>query len=207
MLLAVSGHPIRNNAWVAAPEEIAHVDDRHWKVLAERELFEAPPFLRISAQSIELPDGRRIESYYQVEMPDTATIYAETPDSRVILHRSYRHGARRVCLGFPGGHITLGEAPLAAARRELLEETGHEAAHWEALGSYITNANHRCQISHFFRATGCQYVTAPDSGDLEDAETILLSRSEILAAARRGDFPFVGQIAMLSLALQPDLFK
>ena len=183
------------------------MDERPWKVLAEQVLFEGPPFLQISAQSIELPDGRRIDGYYQVRMPDTVTIYAETVDSRIILLRSYRHGVRRVCMGFPGGHITEGEAPLVAAHRELLEETGYEAAQWQLLGSYVTNANHHCQTLHFFRATGCRFIAAPDSGDLEDTETVLLSSGEMLAAARRGEFPFVGQVAMISLGLQPELFK
>jgi ADP-ribose pyrophosphatase len=175
--------------------------------LAERMLFEAPPFLRVSAHSIELPDGRLIENYYQVRMPDVASIFAETEDSRIVLLRSYRHGVRRICLGFPGGHIVPGEAPLAAAQRELVEETGYEAAAWELLGSYVTNANHHCQTSNFFRATGCRVAAIPDSGDLEDAEIVLLTRDELLEAARRGDFPMVGQVAMISLALRPELFR
>lgn len=183
------------------------MDHRPWKVLSEQALFEAPPFLHVSAQSIELPDGQVIERYYQVRMPDVATIFAETGDGRIVVLRSYRHGVRRVCLGFPGGHIVPGEDPLVAARRELLEETGYEADQWELLGSYITNANHHCQTMHYFRATGCRVVAAPDSGDLEAVEIVLLDRDGLLAAARRGEFPFVGQVAMLSLALAPGLFR
>ena len=183
------------------------MEHRDWKVLTERSLFEAEPFLHISAQAIELPDGRRIESYYQVRMPDVATTFAETDDQRVVVLRSYRHGARRICMGFPGGHMVPGEDPLVAARRELLEETGYESDHWEPLGNFITNANHRCQTVHFFRATGCRAVAAPDSGDLEDAETLLLDRAALLAAVRGGEFPFVGQVALVSLALQPALFR
>jgi ADP-ribose pyrophosphatase len=182
------------------------VDHAAWKVLSEQVLFEAPPFLHVSAQSIELPGGRVIDAYYQVRMPDVAAVFAETDDGRILLLRSYRHGARRTCYGFPGGHLTPGEDPLAAARRELLEETGCAADTWALLGDFITNANHRCQTMYFFRATGCRRVAAPNSGDLEDSEIVSLDRDAVLAAVRAGEFPFVSQITMLSLALRPDLF-
>jgi ADP-ribose pyrophosphatase len=171
-----------------------------WKVISETPLYDASPFIRLSAQCVELPDGRRIERYYQLKMPDIASVYAETPDGRIVVLRSYRHGVRRICLGVPGGHIDEGEAPLEAARRELREETGYEAAEWRLLGSYITNANHRCQTAYYFKATGCRPVAAPDSGDLEDSEVVVLTRDELLAALRGGEFPFVSQVALFALA-------
>jgi ADP-ribose pyrophosphatase len=183
------------------------VTDRDWKVLTEQTLLDAPPFLHVSVQSIELPDGRQVEAYYQVRMPDVVTVFAETGDARIVVMRSYRHGVRRVCLGFPGGHVSPGEDPLLAIQREFLEETGYAAAAWEPLGSFVTNANHRCQTVHYFRATGCRVVATPDSGDLEDAEIVLLERAAVLDAWRRGEFPFLGQVALISLALNPDLFR
>jgi hypothetical protein len=60
---------------------------------------------------------------------------------------------------------------------------------------------------YFFRATGCRAVATPDSGDLEDTELVLLEPAALLGAAQRGEFPFVGQVAMISLALRPELFR
>ena len=103
-------------------------DLRKWEVRGERELLDASPFLKVSAQRIELPDGRIVENFYQLAMPDFASIFAETEDGRILVLRAYRHGAKRICLAAPGGHLSPGEAPLAAAKRELLEETGYQAA-------------------------------------------------------------------------------
>ncbi len=175
-------------------------DLRKWEVRGERELLDASPFLKVSAQRIELPDGRVVENFYQLAMPDFASIFAETEDGRILVLRAYRHGAKRVCLAAPGGHLSPGEAPLAAAKRELLEETGYEAALWQPLGSFITNANHRCQTAHFFRASGCRKVAAANSGDLEETELVLMSRAQVIAAFKAGEFPFVSQVALFGLA-------
>lgn len=178
-------------------------DDAAWKVVAERELLARPPYLTLSAQTVELPDGRRIDDFYQLRLPDFACIYAETRDGRVLMLRSYRHGPRRVCLNFPGGGLSAGEVPLDAARRELREETGYEAESWTPLGSFVTNVNQRCQTAHFFKATGCHAVAAPDSGDLEETSIELLSRGDLLASLDQ--LAGLSHVALLALATHPRL--
>jgi ADP-ribose pyrophosphatase len=178
---------------------------RPWTVLNERTVFDAPPFLHIAAETIRLPNGRTVENYYRVRMPDVATIYAETEQRQVVILRSYRHGIRSTCLGFPGGHLVPDEPPLDAAQRELREETGYEATAWRLLGTYVTNANHRCQTNHFFHATGCRPTTAPDSSDLEETEIILMTSADLDVALAQGEFPFVAQIALLAMVRHPAL--
>jgi ADP-ribose pyrophosphatase len=181
---------------------------RPWIVRREQMLLSCPPYLEVSAQSVELPDGRMIDDFYQIAMPDYATIFPETEDGRVLLLRSYRHGPRRVCLAFPGGQLARGEPALAAAERELLEETGYRAAAWQALGSFVTQANQRCQTAHFFHARGCAKLRPPDSGDLEEHEeheVLSMTREEILAALARGEFPILEHAALLALVTNPHL--
>src|SRR5262249_34939560 len=134
-----------------------------------------------------------------------ACIFAETEDGRVITYRQYRHGPKRVCLAFPGGHIDPGESPLAAAKRELLEETGYEATEWQDLGGYTGNATQGGAVSHMFRAAGCRKVAAPDSDDLEETEILFLTRAELLQAAGRGEFPLLTQMALLAMVTNADL--
>jgi ADP-ribose pyrophosphatase len=97
-----------------------------WKVLSSRDVFDAAPFLKVRVETIELPDGRRIPDYYQLEMPSFACIFAETPEGRIIVYRQYRHGPRRVGLVFPAGilnprrYARPGVALASAARRAAL---------------------------------------------------------------------------------------
>jgi ADP-ribose pyrophosphatase len=70
----------------------------HWKVLSSRDLLDASPFLKVRVETIELPDGRCIPDYYQLEMPSFACIFAETLEGlceRCCCRRSTRSGRRR----------------------------------------------------------------------------------------------------------------
>src|ERR1035438_5437031 len=47
-------------------------------------------------------------------------------DPDVILERQYRHAAGQFMIELPAGTRDPGEAPLAAAKREMIEETGYQ---------------------------------------------------------------------------------
>lgn len=178
---------------------------RPWTVLDSRDLLDADPFLKVRVETVELPDGRRVDDYYQFDMPSFACIFAETGDGRIVVYRQYRHGPRQVGLVFPGGHLSPGEDPLTAAKRELLEETGLESDHWTDLGRYMVNANQGGAWSHMYRATGCRRVAEPLSDDLEDTEILLLTRAELLAAIGRGEIHLLTQIALVSMVWQAEI--
>lgn len=180
---------------------------RPWTVLDSRDLVDADPFLKLRVETVELPDGRRIGDYYQLDMPSFACVFAETAEGRIVVYRQYRHGPRRVGLAFPGGHLSPGEEPLDAAKRELLEETGMEAAAWADLGGYMVNANQGGAVSHMFHATGCRRVAEPLSDDLEDTEILHLTREELLAAIGRGEMHLLTQIALVSMVWQTEIAR
>ncbi len=174
---------------------------RPWKSLARRRRLSRPPWLEVGEERVALPDGREIDGFPWIRTRDFAIAVALTEDERVIVERSYRHGVRAVALSLPAGYLEAGEDPLAAAKRELREETGYEADTWTPLGSYVVDGNYGVGAEHAFLARGARRTTQPASNDLEETELLFMPLNEVLAALRRGEIAQLASAAALGLAV------
>ena len=105
-----------------------------WERLRSEKLYETPYFV-LRSDRLRLPGGAIKDPYYVVERPDAAIIFPLTREGEVVLVRQYRPPLEKMELGLPAGLVEEGEEPEAAARRELLEETGHSWDVWELLGT------------------------------------------------------------------------
>ncbi|MFA5122522.1 NUDIX hydrolase [Zavarzinia sp.] len=172
-----------------------------WKRLARRTVYDRPPFLTVHVDRLELPDGRIVEEFHQIDTAPYALVLAETPAGELLMMEQYRHGVGGLCLSLPGGMIDPGEVPEAAARRELLEETGHRAEDWRLVQSFVSMANMRGCTAHLYHARNAVAVAAPDSGDLEEATMVALSREELRAAIVAGRLPIANILMACALWL------
>ena len=121
-----------------------------------------------------------------LETRDWANVVARTKDGQVIVVRQYRFGSGTVTTEIPGGVVDPGEEPLAAARRELREETGYTSDRWSSLGSVDPNPAFHTNRLYSFLAEDCllTHEIEPDPG--EDLTTGLLSPTELLSAVQEG---------------------
>lgn len=90
-----------------------------------------------------------------------AVILALTDAREVVLVEQFRVPLGRRCLELPAGLVgdeTPGEAASASAARELEEETGFRAAHWEELGEFHASPGMSAEGFRLFRATGLTRV-------------------------------------------------
>jgi ADP-ribose pyrophosphatase len=86
-----------------------------------------------------------------------AVILALTDAREIVLVEQYRPALGRQCIELPAGLVgddVEGEDVFASASRELHEETGFEAAHWEPFGEFASSPGMVGEIFHLFRATG-----------------------------------------------------
>ncbi len=177
----------------------------NWEILSRQAVYDASPWIRVERQRILLPDGRVVDDYHQLLLPDYAIVYAETADGQVIMQRQYKHGVGKVTLTLPGGLIRKGEDVLLGAQRELLEETGYEAPDWRFLGQFVQNSNYGGSRGHLYAARNARWVVAADPGDLEEIEVVMMSRAEVLAALACNEIEVSSFAAAIAMATHPAL--
>lgn len=117
---------------------------RQARVISSRNVFSGPVF-RVVSQQVQEPDGVRVRrdlvrhhgSVVILALDETDQGHAGSP--RILLERQYRHAAGERLWELPAGSLEPGENKLAAAKRELLEETGITARQWQrALFFYVS---------------------------------------------------------------------
>jgi ADP-ribose pyrophosphatase len=173
------------------------MSDQNWHSLGTRELLRMGTRLRVFAEHVRLPDGREITDYLQYRGQPFVQIVAITEEGRFLLERQYKHGARRVIVTLPAGHVESGEEPLAAAQRELLEETGHVSDDWKFLALGVMHANAGGSTGHTFLARNCRKIREPASGDLEEMVIESQCLAELLQTLAKGDVPLMSDGAAL----------
>ncbi len=100
-------------------------EDLVWKLIQRKNVFSSR-FVNVYEDKVELPNGKIIDDYTVVEKPSIVMIVATDTDGKILVLREYKYAAGKYLLSLPAGHIKHDEQPLAAAKRELLEETGSE---------------------------------------------------------------------------------
>ena len=178
-----------------------------WQTLIREQLVDVHPWLRLWREVVKLPDGRVVDDYYTLDMPDFVVVTAFTRGDQIVAERHYKHGVRRVVLALPAGHLEANEEPISAAQRELLEETGYGGGMWHALGTFAVSGTRGCGQAHFFLAREVEWVAEPTSDDLEQTEVLLVTPDQFLRAIYEeevGDLPMVSAF-MLAYTTQRSL--
>lgn len=173
---------------------------RKWRVHRRKELYSMPPWLGLYRETVELPNGKIIDDYHQLELPDFTVVVARTPAEKTIIIRQYKHGVRHISLTLPGGMVETDEHPVLAAQRELLEETGYTAEGWHHLGSFTSHGNLGAGRGHYYQAINARRKQAPNSGDLEEMEVLLLGKQELMASLWNGNVALLNHALAISLS-------
>jgi ADP-ribose pyrophosphatase len=174
---------------------------RVWETVSKKVILRLNKFLTVESHTVKLPDGRIIPDWPWVIIPSAAIVLAVTSDEKFLCFRQTKYAVRGTSLAPVGGMLEPGEAPLAAAKRELLEEMGYKSSQWVNLGSYILDPNRGMATMYFFLALNANKVAEPNSDDLEDQILLVLSRKEIDDALKNGEFKVLSWSAVVAMSL------
>jgi 8-oxo-dGTP pyrophosphatase MutT (NUDIX family) len=174
---------------------------RPWKTLSRRTILDHSKFLVVEGHAIELPDGRVLSEWPWIITPDYVNVVAVTSEHKFLCFRQTKYAVKGISLAPIGGYMDPGERADQAAKRELLEETGHSAREWIGLGGFPIDGNRGVGTAHLFLALGAQPVAAIAADDLEEQELLHLSRSEVKRALLSGEFKVLPWMAAMALAL------
>jgi len=162
------------------------------RVLKSREIYRGR-LIQLKVDSIVEPGGVRAEREV-VHHAGSVVILAHSSDGRVVLVRQYRYPAREFLWELIAGGLESGEKPLAAAPRELLEESGYRARKFRLLFDFFPSPgiltekmflveatgltrskakpdpDERIEVGHF---TPAQMMKMIKSGQIRDAKTLV----------------------------------
>ncbi|MEB3328093.1 MAG: NUDIX hydrolase [Candidatus Sericytochromatia bacterium] len=142
--------------------------------------------LSVRVDTVALPDGRTAQREV-VEHPGAVAVLPVAQDGTLLLVRQFRYAVGAMSLELPAGCLDRPGEPLeAAARRELREETGHDAARWTYLGRFHSSPGVLGETVHLWLAEGLT-AGAPSPDEDEWVAVVPMALSEALEAIQRGE--------------------
>ncbi len=167
-----------------------------WETLSRRRVVD-DPHLRLDAEHVRTPHGHEMDPWWVLDFPDWVMVVAITEHQEIVLLRQWRQGIREFVLETPGGVIDQGENALAAAARELLEETGYRGQSPREIGTLLPDGNRNNNRCRIILIEHCQRVADPTPEPGETIEVVVMTRAEIMALLRGGEMESAMHVAAL----------
>ena len=167
-----------------------------WRRVSRRVAYDNP-WIQILHDDVVRPDGKP-GIYGVVHFRHLAIgVVPLDADDRVLLVGQYRYTMDHYSWEIPEGGGDFDEEPEAAARRELVEETGYSGGEWRELCRAELSNSVTDEVTVLFVASGLEAGTATPEGT-EQLQLRWVPFDEVMAMMRRGEIAD----AMTILAIQ-----
>lgn len=171
-------------------------EDWKWETIKSEYLVKRP-WLTARRDVVKLPNGQIYDEYYVLEYPDWVNVIAIDEEGRMVMERQYRHAGGILSTEICAGVVEAGEDPLAAAKRELCEETGYTGGTWRKLMVISANPGAMNNWCHCFLAEGVKHTSDQHLDRTECLEPFLATREEVYGWLSRGELKQALMIAPL----------
>ncbi len=152
----------------------------------------------VRLDEMEHPRSHEVMQRLVLTSVDWVNVVAVADRGGVVMVRQYRFGAGYTTLETPGGMVDPGEEPLAAAQRELAEETGYSGGDWSYLGAVEPNPAFHDHLCHHYLARNVVHSQPQKMGGGELIRVDLMSERAVRRAVLDGTIRHALALSALS---------
>lgn len=174
-------------------------EDLAWEEVSTEHIVQ-DKWIDFRRSAYRFPDGKVYEPFYTYSRRDYVVVVASDCDGNYLCVRQFRQGIGEVTTEFPAGGLersdgkdygpgnASSEDALAAAKRELLEETGYSSDEWTHLLTVPAHATIADNHAHVYMAKNCRRVGGQDLDETEFLHVELHTGQEIEGLIHGGKF-------------------
>lgn len=148
-------------------------------VLSSRTVYRGPVFW-VTSDKVREPSGITVRRDVVRHSGSVVVLAVDEAhrEPRVLLLRQYRHAAQQYLWELCAGRIDPGENELAAAKRELLEETGYSARRWKRILKFYASPGFVAETMSVYLARDLRAGTAePEEDEVIDLKFLPLGKA------------------------------
>lgn len=179
---------------------------RPWSIKDSKYVL-ADRWIKVRADDCLTPEGKIIAPYYVLEYPHWVHMVVMDEKNRILVAQQYRHGANKIVMELPVGTMDKSDkSPLAAAKRELMEETGYTGTFMLAGVASPNPATHTNSVYAYLVTRPIKKET-PRDDPFEVMNYEFMPLNKILTLIEKGEFAQTMHISSLFLALRKGCIK
>ena len=174
-------------------------EDLAWEEVETKHIIQNE-WIDFRESSFRFPDDTVFGPFYSYSRRDYVVIVASDTEGNYLCVRQFRQGIKEVTTEFPAGGIErtdgreygakdeAAEEALAAAKRELAEETGYASEEWRHLLTIPSNATIADNYAYIYEARNCRKVTGQELDETEFLNVELIPKEKLEEMVHRGEF-------------------
>ncbi len=173
---------------------------KSWELLESKKVFDSP-YVEVFQDKLKKGNGETIDDFYSIKRKSWVAIAALTNENSLPLISQYKNGIKDVIWSLPAGLVDKDEAPIKAAERELLEETGFTSDSFIDFGMFAASPGGITEKAGLYLAKNARKVAEQKLDSDEEIEVKLFALDELVNGIYKRNGFLIDSHTILTLLL------